>query len=115
MFEAEQRQIEEKISAFCAANELPNVPLQWKWIPFSGHWGISTAFFQLAALEVRRGRKVQVNQFAGELAERIGEFLGVPAGFEKVEAVNGYLNLYFDPAVYARRVIDTAIDQGTSF
>lgn len=115
MFEAEQRQIEENISAYCAENDLPFVPLQWKWIPFSGHWGISTAFFQLAALEARQGRNVQVNQRAQELAERIGDFLGVPAGFEKVEAVNGYLNLYFDPAVYARRVIDTTIEQGSSF
>jgi len=115
MFEAEQRQIEEKISAFCAANELPSVAIQWKWIPFSGHWGISAAFFQLAALEARQGKKIQVNQRAQELAEQIGEYLGVPAGFEKVEAVNGYLNLYFDPAVYARRVIDTAIEQGASF
>lgn len=115
MFEAEQRQIEAKISAFCAANELPEVAIQWKWIPFSGHWGISTTFFQLAAVEARQGKNIQVNQRAQELATLIAEVLGVPAGFEKIEAVNGYLNLYFDPAVYARRVIDTAIEQGDDF
>lgn len=115
MFEAEQRQIESKISAFCAEKELPEVAIQWKWIPFSGHWGISTAFFQLAALEARQGKQIQVNQRAQELASLIAEDLGVPAGFEKIEAVNGYLNLYFDPAVYARRVIDTAIEQGDNF
>lgn len=115
MFEAEQRQIEAKISAFCAENELPEVAIQWKWIPFSGHWGISTTFFQLAAVEARQGKNIQVNQRAQELATLIAEVLGVPAGFEKIEAVNGYLNLYFDPAVYARRVIDTAIEQGDDF
>lgn len=115
MFEAEQRQIEAKISAFCAENELPEVAIQWKWIPFSGHWGISTTFFQLAAVEARQGKKIQVNQRAQELATLIAEDLGVPAGFEKIEAVNGYLNLYFDQAVYARRVIDTAIEQGDDF
>ncbi len=115
MFDAEQRQIEEKINAFCAANGLPEAVLQWKWIPFSGHWGISIAFFQLAALEARQGKKIQVNQRAQELASQISDHLGIPVGFEKLEAVNGYLNLYFDPAVYARRVIDTAIEQGTGF
>ncbi len=115
MFEAEQRQIEEKISAYCAANGLPEAPVQWKWIPFSGHWGISTSFFQLAALEARQGKKIQVNQRAQELAAQIAEALGLTEGFEKIEAVNGYLNLYFNPAVYARRVIDTAIEQGAAF
>jgi len=112
MFEAEQRQIEEKINAFCAANGLPDAVIQWKWIPFSGHWGLSTAFFQLAAQEARQGKKINVNQRAKELASQIAEVLGSPAGFEKIEAVNGYLNLYFDPALYSRRVIDSAIQQG---
>jgi arginyl-tRNA synthetase len=115
MFDAEQRQIEEKINAFCAANGLPEAVLQWKWIPFSGHWGISIAFFQLAALEARQRKKIQVNQRAQELASQISDHLGIRVGFEKLEAVNGYLNLYFDPPVYARRVIDTAIEQGTGF
>ena len=115
MFEAEQRQIEEKINAFCAANGLPDAVIQWKWIPFSGHWGLSTAFFQLAAQEARQGKKINVNQRANELASQIAEVLGSPAGFEKIEAVNGYLNLYFDPALYSRRVIDSAIQQGQDF
>ena len=115
MFEAEQRQIEEKIKAFCAANGLPDAVIQWKWIPFSGHWGLSTAFFQLAAQEARQGKKINVNQRANELASQIAEVLGSLAGFEKIEAVNGYLNLYFDPALYSRRVIDSAIQQGQDF
>ncbi|MHB8856457.1 MAG: arginine--tRNA ligase [Bellilinea sp.] len=115
MFDTEQRQIEEKINAYCAANGLPEAAIQWKWIPFSGQWGISAAFFQLAAQEARQGKKIIVNQRAQELASQIAEHLGTPAGFEKIEAVNGYLNLYFDPVVYARRVIDTAIEQGIDF
>jgi len=115
MFEAEQQQIEEKILAFCSANGLPSTTFQWKWIPFSGHWGLSTTLFQLAAQEARLGKKVVVNQRAQELASQIAEYLGLPPGFEKIEAVNGYLNLYFDPAVYSLRVIDTAIEQGASF
>jgi len=115
MFQAEQQQIEATISAFCAANGLAPYEIQWKWIPFSGQWGISTPFFQLAAQEARQGKRVQVNQRAQEIALEIAAKLGTPAGFDKVEAVNGYLNLYFDPATYSRRVIDTAILEGSEF
>ncbi len=115
MFDAEQRQIEELINVICAANGLPEPVFQWKWIPFSGHWGISAAFFQLAAQEARQGKKIIVNQRAQELASLFAEQLDLPAGFAKIEAVNGYLNLYFDPAAYSQRVIDTAIAQGADF
>src|SRR5574340_364972 len=53
-------------------------------------------YSQINSELARQGKKVQVNQRAAELATLIGEFIGVPEGFEKVEAVNGYLNLYFD-------------------
>lgn len=115
MFDTEQRQIEELIKAICAANGLPEPAFQWKWIPFSGHWGISTAFFQLAAQEARQGKKIIVNQRAQELASLFAERLDLPAGFAKIEAVNGYLNLYFNPAAYSQRIIDTAIAQGADF
>jgi len=115
MFQAEQQQIEATISAFCHANDLAPYEIQWKWIPFSGQWGISTPFFQLAAQEARQGKKIQVNQRAQEIASELAGQLGTPPGFAKVEAVNGYLNLYFDPAIYSRRVIDTAIQQGSEF
>ncbi len=116
MFEAEQSSIATQIRAFCAANSLPEVDFQWKWIPFSGHWGISTSFFQLAALDARRsGGQVNVNQRAKELAQRVADHLGTPEGFEKVEAVNGYLNLYFSQAAYSLRVVDAVLEQGESF
>lgn len=115
MFEAEQRQIEEKIQAFCSGKGLPSVALQWKSIPFSGHWGISTPMFQLAAQEARQGKKVAITQRAEELANQIAAYLGNPPGFEKIEAVKGYLNLYFDSAAYSRRVIDSAIDERQGF
>jgi arginyl-tRNA synthetase len=115
MFEAEQAHIEEQIRAFCAQQELPQPNLQWSWIPFSGHWGISTSFFQLASLEAKQGKKVIVPQRAQELAQAIATQLGQPAGFEKIEAVRGYLNLYFSTAEYTRRVIDQVLAEGANF
>lgn len=115
MFEAEQQQLEEKIRAFCAANELPEPTLQWGWIPFSGQWGISTSLFQLAASEARQGKKVVVNQRAAELAQQIADYIGKPAGFDRVEATRGYLNLYFATDEYTRRVVDTILDEGQRY
>lgn len=115
MFEAEQFSIENQIRAFCKANGLPEVDFQWKWIPFSGHWGISTSFFQLAALEARQGKRLNVNQRAQEIALAVAAHLGSPQGFEKVEAVNGYLNLYFAQSVYAHRVIDAVLKEGEAY
>ena len=40
--------------------------------------------------------------------------LGMPAGFDRVEAVKGYLNLYFSTGEYTRRVVDQVLEQGKS-
>ena len=115
MFEAEQHLIEEKVREYCAENGLPEPALQWGWIPFSGQWGISTSFFQLAAKEARQGKKVNVNQRAAELAQQIADSIALPDGFARAEAAKGYLNLYFSASEYTRRVVDTVLEQGKDF
>lgn len=115
MFEAEQDKLNQQIRDFCAANDLPEPSLNWGWIPFSGHWGITTSFFQLAATEARQGKKVNVNQRAAELAEQVADHIGVPAGFERVEAVKGYLNLYFSTGAYTQRVVDTVLEEQQAY
>lgn len=115
MFEQEQNFILQQIQTFCSQKDLPQPNLQWTWIPFAGQWGISTSFFQLAAAEAKLGKKVNVPQRAQELATAIAEYLGQPAGFSKIEAVRGYLNLYFSTAEYTRRVVDLILQQGQHF
>ena len=123
MFEAEQQQLEAKIRAFAAENDLPEPSLSWGWIPFSGQWGISTSFFQLAAQIARQapkeavpaGGKVNVSQRAAELAQAAAEYVGVPAGFERVEANKGYLNLFFSTAEYTQRVVDQVLTEGQGY
>jgi arginyl-tRNA synthetase len=115
MFEAEQQKLDQKIRAYCAENNLPEPSLQWGWIPFSGQWGISTSFFQLAALEARQGKKINVSQRAGELAQLVADHLGEMPGFDRVEATKGYLNLYFSTSEYTRRVVDAVIEQGSQY
>lgn len=116
MFEVEQKTIADRILAYCQANLIP-VPEEIKWqpIPFSGEWGISFPFFPLAAQEARQGAKVKVPQRAQEIAEGVAAYLGSMLGFSRVEAVRGYLNLYFETGEYSRRVVTTVLDQGSEF
>ena len=73
MFEKEQHLIEEKVKAYCTANDIALAELKWQPIPFSGEWGFATSFFQTAANEARagKGNKVPVPQLAQAIAEQV--------------------------------------------
>ena len=115
MFQTERQTIEAKIKTFCAANGIPLAALEWKPIPFSGEWGFSTSFFAAAAAEARLGKKVVVAQRAQEIAEQVKNRVSDVPGIRRVEAVKGYLNLYFDTQEYTRRVVDTVLEQKNRF
>ncbi len=116
MFETEKQHITQRITTFLRKQDVTvPVKLDWSAIPFSGGWGISTSFFRLAAQEARAGKKINVPQRAELLAKEVADFLGVPPGFQRTEAVKGYLNLYFDHAAYAERVIATVLSEGKAF
>jgi len=117
MFETEQQKIEEKIKAHCAANDIPLAALKWTAIPFSGEWGIATSFFQTAADEARagKGKKLPVPQRAQEIAEQVKAEIGSVDGISRVDAVKGYLNLYFTTSEYAHRVVDEVLASRADF
>ena len=115
MFQTEQQAIEDKIKTFAAAHAIELAALEWKPIPFSGEWGISTSFFASAALEARAGKKVVVPQRAQEIAVQVKSALAGTQGISRVEAVKGYLNLYFETAEYAGRVVETVLEQKSCF
>ena len=121
MFQAEQQAIQQQIRQYCSSHNLPDPGvIQWTPLPFSGEWGISTNFFPLAAAEARRikeatGQGTNVPQLAQELAAAIAASLGRPAGFAHIEAVRGYLNLYFPTSEYARLVVNEVLIQGSKF
>src|SRR5215211_6426768 len=126
MFQKEQQLIEDKVKAFCDANGIPLAELKWQPIPFSGEWGVSTSFFQTAANEARVGKgdstkstrddkKLPVPQRAQEIAEQVKAEIGEISGIRRVEAVKGYLNLYFTTSEYARRVVDEVLTSQADF
>ena len=117
MFNDIQQIIEDKIKIFCAANGIALAPLKWSAIPFSGEWGVSTSFFQTAADEARAGKSTgkPVPQRAQELAEQVKVQMGSVEGISHVEAVKGYLNVYFETGAYARRVVEQVLASGVDF
>ena len=112
MFEKEQQVIEARIREFCAQNDIPLAELKWSRIPFSGEWGLSTSFFATAALEARSGKKIAVPRRAQEIAEQVKALIGSLDGISRVEAVKGYLNLYFLTSEFAQRVVDEVLTSG---
>lgn len=117
MFQQEQQTIEAKIKAFCAENDIPFAELKWGAIPFNGEWGISTSFFQLAANEGRsgKGKGLPVPQRAAKMAEQAKGYIDTVPGISRIEALKGYLNLYFSTAEYASRVVNGVLEDGDRF
>lgn len=116
MFEQEKTIITEKITSYLKTEGIEDPVLEFRQIPFSGEWGLAVPLFPVAAGEARSGKRVNVPERAQELAERIKANLGEAAsGFSRVDAVKGYLNLYFPTGAYARRVVDTVLEQGADY
>jgi len=117
MLKKEQQLIEDRIKEYCAANDIQLAELKWTPIPFSGEWGTSTSFFQTAANEARagKGNKVPVPQRAQEMAEHVKGQIGSVEGISHVEAVKGYLNVYYRTSDYARRTVEEVITSGADF
>jgi len=117
MFEKEQQLIETKIKEYCKVNDISLAELKWAPIPFSGEWGISTSFFQTAANEARadKGDKIPVPQKAQRLAEQIKDHVRGVEGISHIEAVKGYLNVYYKTSDYATRVVDEVLTSRSGF
>ena len=120
MFNQEQEQITKAILGILSQQKIPLGSIEWNPIPFAGKWGISTSFFQIAAQWARQQRAegqnpLPVPQLSAQIASQVSEALRLPSGFQRIEAVNGYLNLYFDPLEFTRRVVDAVLEAGDRF
>ena len=110
MFRNEQLQVESGIQKILEDHNIP-VPDDYGWapVPFSGEWGMATSFFKTAALEGKSGKVKNVPQRAEEIAALVAEKLPAQIYFPRVEALSGYLNLYFDSRLFSSRVVNSVI------
>ncbi|MDA1329454.1 MAG: arginine--tRNA ligase [Chloroflexi bacterium] len=117
MFENEKNSLEKQILAFFEAEGIARAEeIVWSQIPFSGEWGLSTSMFKIAAEEARQGKtKDKVPDRATEIAEKLAAALGTPKGFARVEAVKGYLNLYFAAPEFAYQIVSQVLAHKTNY
>lgn len=101
-------------------------------IPFSGSWGTSSSISyqianeQLAATiaaeivglskkEAKRRTQEMVRERAQAIAEQVVDRLTVRQVYARVEAVNGYINLFFDTRRFSGEVIRSILDAGKRY
>ena len=113
MFDEIKDQLTRIIDNFCQTQGLPTGKVEFRNIPFSGEWGIAAPLFPLAAADP--DKTVPVPKRAQEYGEILKSQVAELPGFSRVEAVRGYLNLYFEPHQYAERVVSTVLEQGKAF
>ncbi len=117
MFEPELEAVASEVRAALSRLGLPQpAKIDWTPIPFSGQWGVGTPVcYQVAAAEAKSRQAGSVQQRAADIARDVSRQVRLPPGLARLEAVGAYLNLYFDSASYARRVVDTVLEQGRDF
>ena len=113
MFDDVKDQLALIIDQFCQTRGLPTGKVEFRNIPFSGEWGLAAPLFQLAAADP--DKSLPVPKKAQEFAEILKNQVADLPGFSRIEAIKGYLNLYFEPHQYAERVVSTVLEQGKAF
>lgn len=113
MFDDVKEQLALIIDQFCQTRGLPTGKVEFRNIPFSGEWGLAAPLFQLAAADP--DKSLPVPKKAQEFAEILKNQVADLSGFSRIEAIKGYLNLYFEPHQYAERVVSTVLEQGKAF
>ena len=115
MFKKERQQLDDQIHMILDGLELISAKLNWNWIPFSGHWGISTSLFEIASINREFEQDLSVKDRAQIIASKIAEKIDELVGFEKIEPVNGYLNFYFKSEDYSQQVIGEILKKSEIF
>jgi len=117
VFESERRAIEAQIlQALESAGAPVPGPIAFAPIPYAGRWGLgSPVCFQAAASEARSGRVGPIPARAAELAAVIAPLVQAPTGVSRIEADRGYLNIYFETAVFAGRVVAEVAQAGIRY
>ena len=115
MFEKEKNKLNLRIKDYLKREGIDVPLIEFRQIPFSGEWGLAIPLFPIAAGEARSGKKVNVPKRAQELAQGIKDNLGDLKEFSHIDAVKGYLNLYFSTSRYAQLVVDTVLEEGQNY
>ena len=115
MFEDEQQIIKSKLREFCLKNDIPIAELRVVADSIQRRMGNLHILFCHGRARSACGKKIQVPAHAQEIAEQTKAAIGSVQGISRVDAVKGYLNLYFSTSEYARRVVDEVLASNADF
>jgi arginyl-tRNA synthetase len=109
-------------------------PIDIRPVPFAGTWGVATSIAhqlagELAMAELEAAGKLEglskkeakqvagaaTREMAQSLASEIAEKVGASNSFAKVEAANGFINIYFDANAIAGQLISTVLSEGADY
>ncbi len=124
--------LRERIAAIMADLGYPPRTIDLRRIPFSGAWGAATSVAkaisgQVAAAQVAAEtaglEKKAARERAGiitaakaqEIADRITARLLADGAADRVEAVNGFVNIYFDTASVAAQTVQRVAAEGIDY
>jgi arginyl-tRNA synthetase len=107
-----------------------NRPIDLRTLPFEGTWGSASTICRIvagdavvAALTARgeleglskKETKAKINEHVGaksqEIAEAVAAAMIAGGRFARVEAVNGYINVYYDATSMATRLVGEVLNQ----
>lgn len=118
MFKQEIQSVSKQIQSFLSSGDAPHMPeVEWAPVPFSNRWGWGTSIcLKTAALRVQKGKTAQsVPALAQELAQQAVSRVNLPSVFERIEAVRGYVNIFFDSRQYIHRVLAKVSTDGSAY
>lgn len=118
IFNAEVDSIGGQILSEFARRGIPDpASVEWSPIPFSGQWGLGTSVCLKAAAFLTRNKlsTLPVPQQAQLLAGQIASEIKLPAGFSRIEAVRGYINISFETKSYVRNVLENVLTLGVDY
>lgn len=117
-------------AASAAGVDPGNRPVDLRPMPFAGTWGSASTIARVLAsglvqaeleasgalegLSKKQVKKLvgeRVNERAQALAEELADHIRQTGQFKTVEAVNGYINISYDAATVARRLLGEVLDQ----
>jgi arginyl-tRNA synthetase len=123
-----------RAAAIAAGADPGNRPVDLRPLPFAGTWGsastvarmlasgvvqaeleASGALEGLSKKQVKQLVGAQVNARAEALAGQMAEHIRATGRFAAVEAVNGYINISYDPASVARKLLGEVLGQDARY
>jgi arginyl-tRNA synthetase len=119
MFDQEIRSVGDQIRVILYPEGDASIPIaEWTPVPLSNRWGWGTSFcLKAAAARIQKGGLTgkTVPVLAQELAAEAVRSVQLPKVFAQIEAVRGYINIYFDSPLFVQQVLSKVTLEGSAY